>query len=635
MPQRRSCPAFLVTLLLVVLAPVSALAAAAPISMEVDAREAPLKLLHTRLLIPVSPGPLTLYYPKWIPGEHGPNGPVQSIAGLRIGAGKQTLAWQRDDVDMFAFHVDVPNGVKSIEVTFDYLPPNPEMRYSGGGSATANLVVLSWNQLLLYPAGGTSDGWTYALRLRLPPGWKYGTALPVAQEAGDRVDFLPVTLTRLVDSPVVAGRFFRRIPLTPNSVPAHFIDMVADSREALEMPPDLVSGYQRLVAEAYALFGAQHYERYHFLYTLSDQVAHFGLEHHESSDNRVNERTLVDPPLRKMSTGLLPHEFVHSWNGKYRRPAGLATPDYQQPMKGELLWVYEGLTSYLGFVLQSRSGLQRPALWRQQLAQTAAYLDQRPGRTWRPLIDCAVGAQLLTGTPPEWAEWRRGNDYYNESVLIWLDADVMIRQLTKGERSLDDFCKKFHGGESGAPKIVPYDFDEIVRTLNDVAPYDWKSFLTERVDAIQPHAPLGGITNGGWKLVYGDTVPDYYAAGEMARHNTDERFTIGLMLGENGAITDVVPGMAAAKAGVAPGMKLIAVNGRQLGKDVLRDGIKATRTYNQPLELLVLNGLDYKTCKLDYRGGGRYPDLVRDPSKPDLLGDIGKAHAPTAQAAAP
>lgn len=625
MPKGRSYAVFLATLLLAALAWLPR-AHAAPITLEVDAREAPIKLLHSRLVIPAAPGPLTLYYPKWVPGEHGPNGPVMDIAGLRMSAGGKPIPWRRDDVDMFAFHLDVPAGARAVEVTFDFLSPTAEGRYSGGASATPNLVVLSWNQLLLYPAGGTSDSWTYTVRLRLPAGWKYGTALPVAQDAGDRVDFLPVSLTRLVDSPVAAGIYFRRIPLTTSAVPAHFIDMVADSREALEMPPDLIAGYQRLVAEAVALFGAQHYRRYHFLYTLSDQVAHFGLEHHESSDNRVFERTLIDPSLRKTSSGLLPHEFVHSWNGKYRRPAGLATPDYQQPMKGELLWVYEGLTSYLGLVLQGRTGLLRPTPWRQSLAQIGAYLDQRPGRSWRPLLDTAVGAQLLTGTPPEWLEWRRGNDYYNEAVLIWLEADVTIRQLTHGERSLDDFCRKFHGGESGDPKIVPYTLDELVETMNSVAPHDWRTFFDDRLNSTGK-SPLGGITGGGWRVAFVDTVPEYYAAQEQSRKNMDERFTIGLMLGEAGAITDVVPGMAAAKAGVAPGMKLIAVNGRGTTKDILRAAIKATRTMNEPLELLVQNGVNFKTCRLDYKGGGRYPDLERDPAKPDLLSEIARAKA--------
>ena len=600
---------------------------AAPITLELDAREAAQKILHSRLVIPAAPGPLTLFYPKWIPGEHGPTGPVTDVAGLRVSALGKPLAWRHDDVDMYALHLDVPPGARAVEVSFDFLLPVGEGRYSEGRSATANLLVLNWNQVVFYPEGKGSDDWTFAARLRLPAGWRFGTALPVAQDAGDRVDFLPVTLTRLVDSPVVAGIYFRRIPLTPGAVPSHFIDMVADSREALEMPPALVAGYQRLVAEAAALFGAQHYQRYHFLYTLSDAVAHFGLEHHESSDNRQGERTLLDADLRKTSVGLLPHEMVHSWNGKYRRPAGLATPDYQEPMKGELLWVYEGLTQYLGFVLQSRSGLAPPEQWRQNLAQTAAYLDQRPGRTWRPLVDTAVQAQLLFGAASEWQEWRRGTDFYNEGLLIWLEADVRIRQLTKGERSLDDFCKQFHGGASGPPQVIPYTFDDIVQTLNTVVPYDWRAFLTERLNVTTARAPLGGITNGGWRLVWADTAADFYATGERARKNVDERYTVGLLLDDGGAITDVVQGGQAARAGIAPGMKLVAVNGRGWTKNILRDAIRATRTLNQPLELLVRNGEFFKTCKVDYKGGGRYPALERDPSKPDLLSEIGKARA--------
>ncbi|OLE40017.1 MAG: peptidase M61, partial [Cyanobacteria bacterium 13_1_40CM_2_61_4] len=430
---------------------------------------------------------------------------------------------------------------------------------------------------VLYPAGGPSDAWTYSVRLRLPSGWSFGTALPVAQNAGDRIDFIPVTLTKLVDSPVAAGQYFRRIPLTPEGTTPHIIDLVADSPEALEMPEDMIAGYQRLVAEAGALFGAEHFQRYHFLYTLSDRVAHFGLEHHESSDDRQAERTLIDPDRRRLSTGLLPHEYVHSWNGKYRRPAGLATPDYQAPMKTELLWVYEGLTQYLGFVLNGRSRLSSPEDWRQNLAQVAAYLDQRPGRTWRPLIDTAVAAQLLYNASEEWQEWR-------------LEADVLIRQLTSGRRSLDDFCRRFHGGESGPPKVVPYTFDDVVGTLGDVAPYDWRGFLTSRLESTAAHAPLGGITNGGWRLAFGDTAQALYKTGERVRKVADERYTIGLLLQESGAITDVVQGLPAARAGVAPGMKLVAVNGRAWSRDVMREAIRATRTRSQPLELLVENG---------------------------------------------
>ena len=603
-------------------------AGAAPaITLEVDAREAPQKIFHSRLVIPASPGPLTLYYPKWIPGEHGPTGPITDLAGLRVTAGGKPVAWNRDAEDMYAFHVEVPAGAKVIEVAFDFLSPVGEGRYSAGASATANLAVLSWNQLVLYPAGASSDAWTYAVRLRLPSGWGFGTALPVAQNAGDRIDFIPVTLTKLVDSPVAAGLHYRRIPLTPEGVTPHVIDLVADSPEALEMPEDLIAGYRRLMAEADALFGAEHFQRYHFLYTLSDRVAHFGLEHHESSDDRQAERTLIEPDRRRLSTGLLPHEYVHSWNGKYRRPAGLATPDYQAPMKTELLWVYEGLTQYLGFVLNGRSRLSSPEDWRQNLAQVAAYLDQRPGRTWRPLIDTAVAAQLLYNASEEWQEWRRGTDFYNESLLIWLEADVLIRQLTSAHRSLDDFCQRFHGGESGPPKVVPYTFDDVVGALGEIAPYDWRSFLTSRLESTAPHAPLGGITNGGWRLAFGDTAHALYKTGERVRKVADERYTIGLLLQESGAVTDVVQGLPAARAGVAPGMKLVAVNGRAWSRDVLREAIRATKTRSQPLELLVENGDSFKSYKLDYCGGGRYPMLERDSSKPDLLSEIGKPHA--------
>jgi len=628
MRYRNGSTRFALALLVAIVLPGPAPArAAAPITIEVDAREAPIKVFHSKLVYPVSPGPLTLYYPKWIPGEHGPTGPVTDLAGLRISAAGKPLAWRRDDEDMYAIHVEVPQGARTLEVSFDFLSPASPEGYSAGASATANLAVLSWNQLVLYPAGKTSDDWTFTARLRLPPGWKFGTALPVAQDRGEVVDFLPVTLTRLVDSPVLAGAYFRRIPLTPGAVPGHFIDMAADSREALEMPDDLVTGYQHLVAEAATLFGAEHFQRYHFLYTLSDNTAHFGLEHHESSDDRVWERTLIDTDMRRVSTGLLPHEYVHSWNGKYRRPAGLATPDYQQPIKGELLWVYEGLTQYLGFILQSRSGLTSGPDWRQGLAQTAAYLDQRPGRTWRPLRDTAIGAQLLYGSRPEWQEWRRGTDFYNESLLIWLEADVLIRSLTHGAKSLDDFCKAFHGGGSGVPKIVPYTFADVVAGLNGVAPYDWAAFLNERLDSTAPHAPLGGITNGGWKLAWVDTLPGYTKAGENARKNVDERFTVGLLLNEKGEITDIVQGMAAAKAGIGPGMKVLAVNGRTWDKKRLRTAIRETLTLNQPLEITVENGEFLKTVKLDYKGGGRYPVLERDASKPDVLSEIGKAHA--------
>jgi predicted metalloprotease with PDZ domain len=596
------------------------------ITIDVDATEAPRKILHARLTIPTKPGPLTLLYPKWIPGEHGPTGPITDLAGLKItGAGKG-IAWRRDDVEMYAFHLDIPEGVSSIEVALDFLLPAGTEGFSSAASATANLVVLSWNQVLLYPEGYRSNDLTYIASLRLPDGWKFGTALPATQQAGVSGQliyrFKPVSLTTLVDSPVIAGSHFRTVKLTESTAPSFQIDMVSDSEAALQMSADQIANYKQLVLETNDLFGAHHYDHYHFLYTLSDDVAHFGLEHHESSDDRVAERTLLDEALRKASSDLLPHEFVHSWNGKYRRPAGLATPDYEQPMKGELLWVYEGLTEYLGSILAARSGLRTPEDQREHLAAIAAYLDRYPGRTWRPLIDTTIAAQLLYNASNSWSAWRRGVDFYDEGELIWLEADTIIRQQTKGARSLDDFCRRFHGGPNTEPMVKPYTFDDVVNTMNDVAPYDWRTFFTTRLNSLDPHAPLGGITNSGWRLIYNDVESDYQKALEEARKSADFSYSLGLRLNEDGGIGDVVPGMPAAEAGLGPGMKIVDVNGRAYSLEGLREALhegKATRT---PLELTVQNVDFSKTYKIDYQGGDRFPHLERDSSRADLLQQI-------------
>lgn len=607
------------------LAPVqSAARSLGPITIAVDATEAPRKILHARLSIPATPGPLTLMYPKWIPGEHGPTGPITDLAGLKLSAAGKPIPWRRDDVEMYAFHIDVPAGANALDVSLDFLLPASVAGFSSAASATGRLAVISWNQVLLYPQGAGSDQLTYAASLRLPEGWKYGTSLPVAEESGGTIKFKPVSLTTLVDSPVIAGSRFRSIKLTEGEGPSFQIDMVSDSAEALRMSPDDIAHYKRLVAETEALFGARHYQHYHFLYTLSDYVAHFGLEHHESSDDRVAERTLIDPSLRKYNAGLLPHEFVHSWNGKYRRPAGLATPSYEQPMKGELLWVYEGLTEYLGNILTPRSGLLSAEEYRDNLARIAAYLDRYPGRTWRPLQDTTVAAQLLYSASPAWAAQRRGVDFYDEGELIWLEADVIIRQKTNGTRSLDDFCKRFHGGQNTPPMVKTYTFDDVVNTLNDVTAYDWRGFLTTRLNSTEAHAPLGGITGAGWKLVYTDVQSDYLKAYQEAKKTADLSFSIGLLAGEDGSIIDVVPGTVAALAGIGPGMKVTAVNGRRYALPILREAVRAAKSITEPIELLIENGELGKTYKLDYHDGERFPHLERDASKPDLLEQIVK-----------
>ena len=598
------------------------------ITIVVDATEAPRKILHARLTIPIArAGPMTLLYPKWIPGEHGPTGPITDLAGLKFMAAGKTIPWRRDDIEMYAFHLEIPTGVLSIEATLDFLLPAATEGFSSAASSTANLVVLSWNQVLLYPEGYGSDDLIYDASLRLPAGWQFGTALPLdtsARVSGNTgtVNFRPASLTTLVDSPVIAGSHFKTIRLTESTAPSFQIDMVSDSDAALEMSAEQIANYRQLVLETNALFGGHHYSHYHFLYTLSDNVAHFGLEHHESSDDRVAERTLLDESLRKASADLLPHEFVHSWNGKYRRPAGLATPDYEQPMKGELLWVYEGLTEYLGSILAARSGLRTVEDQRAHLAAIAAYLDRYPGRTWRPLIDTTVAAQLLYNASSAWSAWRRGVDFYDEGELIWLEADTIIRQQTKGARSLDDFCRRFHGAPNTEPMVKPYTFDDVVNTMNDVAPYDWRTFFTKRLNSLDPRAPLGGITNGGWRLIYNDVQSDYQKAIEGSNKGADFSYSLGLKLNDEGGIRDVVPGMPAAEAGIGPGMKILAINGRAFSTDRLHEALREGKSTRAPLELTVENGDFSKTYRIDYHGGERFPHLERDASRPDLLQQI-------------
>lgn len=597
------------------------------ITVAVDATQAPRKIFHSRMSIPVTSGSLTLYYPKWIPGEHGPTGPIQDLTGLKFTANGKELNWRRDLLDGWTFHVDVPAGVTSIEAVLDFVSPAGvagQGIYTGGANATDKMAVISWNTMLLYPEGFTSDELKYEASLRLPEGWKFGTALGVSSNAGGELRFQPVSLTTLVDSPIITGEFLRIVPLADN--PKTEMDIASDSTAALEPPAEVFDHYKQLVDQAQKLFGAHHYAEYHFLYSLSDHVAHFGLEHHQSNDSRTAERALVDDNERKRAAGLLPHEYVHSWNGKYRRPADLTTPDYEKPMQTDLLWVYEGLTSYLGDVLTGRSGLRTPEENRDAIALIAADLDHTPGRVWRNLQDTADGVPAMQGAPSQWGSWRRDLDYYDEDVLNWLWVDMIIRQQTKGQRSMDDFCHLFHGGQSGPPEVKTYTFDDIVNTLNQVAPYDWRAFWTKRLTNHGPGAPLGGIEASGWRVVYNETPSELWKVNESDRKRVGAAvYSLGLWLKEDGTITDTIEGMPAAKAGIGPGMKLVAVNGREFSADVLRDALKQGKTSQNALELLIENADYYRTYKIDYHDGEKYPHLVRDESKPDTLSEIMKA----------
>jgi predicted metalloprotease with PDZ domain len=590
---------------------------AGAISLSVDATQSPQMLLHAREVIPVKAGPMALYYPKWIPGEHGPDGPIANLTGLRIEAGGKTIPWRRDVVDVFKFHVVVPAGIAELHVSYDYLEPP-------GRSASDKVLALEWNEVVLYPADVPSAQLMYEAQLTLPAGWKYGTAMSVASQAANQIVFKPLSLEMLVDSPVIAGEYYRVIDLTPPGEAIHHeINMVADSQAALAMSPAVQQGLTTLVAESGKLFGARHYREYHFLLTLSDYVAHFGLEHHDSNDSRLPERVLLKEDAGPRVGALLPHEFAHSWNGKYRRPADIATPNFETPMKDEQLWGYEGLTDFLGPLLAARSGLFTPEQYREYLASTAAMLGPgRPGRNWRPLVDTATavaGANRGSG----WTNWRRAADYYDEGNLLWLEAATIIDRETKGRKSIDDFCHIFHGGANHGAEVKPYTFDELVQTLNQVAPYDWARFFQQRVNSIAPDMPDGGIRNGGWRVEYNDKPTKF-----PGRHGApDDLYSLGMHLGDDGTVEDSLVGGPAFRAGISPGMKVVGVNGRLYKHDLLEDAIKASKEAKDSISVLVIHDDYYRTCAVDYHGGTRYPHLVRDESKPDFLDEIAKPRA--------
>jgi len=592
------------------------------IRLHVDLTDAPRNIYHAQLQIPVRTGDLSLVFPKWIPGNHRPSGPIGALTGIRMEGGGRAVTWQRDSIDMYQLHVTVPSGVDTLEVSLDAITAQ-DSAGGGGPAASANLLDLNWNAVVLYPKGTRSDDVMFSPSVTLPAGWKFGSALTVARAAGDEVEFSTVALTTLVDSPLIAGDHFRKVDLSkPGETPTHVMDLVAETNADLAMTDKDLMAFQKLVAETGALFGARHYRHYDFLLTLSEEVGGHGLEHHESNDSVAGERMFLDPDVHMLYATLVPHEFVHSWNGKYRRPAGLATPNYQEPMLGDLLWVYEGLTDYLGNLLGERSGLLTDEQYREALAGTAAMLDHRAGRTWRPLEDTARSVQTLRMMGSQWQNWRRSLDYYPEGELVWLEVDSIIRQQTHGQRSLNDFCKRFHGGESGPPKVVPYTFDDVVRTLNEIAPYDWAQLLNDRVKATSTHAPLGGIERGGWKLVYNDKPNAFSQAAEKIFKSSDFSYSLGFTVGEDGKLDDVIVGSPAYKAGLGPGMKLMAVNGRKWSLSVLHDGIKAAQGSTQPIVLLVENAQFFKEYSIQYHDGEKNPHLERVSGQPDILGEI-------------
>ena len=611
--------------LLVAASLVFAKAQQTPIQITADLTDAPRKLYHAEIDLPVKPGPITLITPQWIPGTHMPAGPAEDITGVVFTANGQVLPWRRDDVDLYEFHVTVPEGVHTLHAHLDCIVT---------ARITHKMAVLEWEKLLLYPAHTPVREIPIEPALKVPAGWGVGTALtptgsaawPVPS-AGSTTHFAATNVEQLEDSPLITGEFFHEYPLAPSISPKHYLDVVADEPEDVQLRPAFLAGVNNLVREADALYGSHHYNVYHFLLTLSDVAGGEGLEHGQSSDNGVGEKGFSDAGHQLPEADLLSHEFTHSWNGKYRRPEGLYQPDFATPQQGAMLWVYEGMTEYLGNVLAARSGLKTQAQYRDVLAYTAATLDYRPGREWRPTEDTAVAASILRTPNPAWANWRRSQDYYFEGELLWLDADTLIRKRSDNKKSLDDFEKIFLGkGGNTGPLIFPYSFDELVQDLNQVVPYNWAKFLHDRIDNINPRADLAGIEQGGYKLVYRDepspSIRMMMAAGGPRRGGVQCWFSIGLQIGEDGAIRDVRWNGPADKAQLAPGEKILAINGQVFSGDRLREAIRGAKGTSEPIHLLVQSDTYVFPAQIDYHDGERYPALERVDGAPSYLDDI-------------
>jgi predicted metalloprotease with PDZ domain len=590
------------------------------IGLAVDATDTTDGIFRVHETIPVThAGPMVLLYPKWVPGNHSPTGPIDEFAALAVHAEGALVPWTRDVVDVFAFHLDVPNGATSLDVDFQYLSPVESKE--GRVVMTPDMLNLEWNAVVLYPAGYFSRRIMVQPNVTLPAGWKMGTALETASASGATTTFKSVPLNTLVDSPIFAGKYFERLDLDPGAEVAVYLDIVADQPDELKISPQQLQAHRNLVQQAYKLFGSHHYDHYDFLLGLSDRMGGQGLEHHRSSENATTPKYFKDWDKTTSARDLLSHEYTHSWNGKFRRPADLWTANFNVPMRDSLLWVYEGQTQFWGFVLAARSGLWTKQQGLDAIAADAATYANRAGRQWRALQDTINDPIIAQRRPIPWRSWQRSEDYYGEGLLVWLDADTLIRQKTDGKKSLDDVARAFFGINDGSYATVTYTFDDIVGALNSILPYDWAAFLKARLDAPDP-APLDGITRGGYKLVYTNTPSDYAKSFEHQRKLDNLSYSLGLTVDHKGAVTDVAWDGPAYKAGITVGSEIVAIDGAAYDAEDLKDAITNAKGGTAPIELLVKRADSYRTVSVNYHGGLRYPLLERVAGTPALLDDL-------------
>ena len=591
------------------------------IQVAVDASDTAQGIFRVHELVPVQGRELTLLYPQWIPGNHSPTGPISMVAGLTITADGKNVPWTRDEYDVYAFHVSVPSGVSTLNVDFQYLSGRSGFERI---QMTREMLSLEWNEVSLYPAGHYSRDITFAPSVTLPHGWQFGTALETASQSGDTTTFKPVTFNTLVDSPMYAGVYFKRVDLDPHgTVPVH-LNIVADTPKDLEMTPEQVQVHRNLVTQAFRLYASHHFDHYDFLYSLSDQLSGNGLEHHRSSEDGTRANYLVDWNNSAPGRDLLAHEFTHSWNGKFRRPADLWTPNFNVPMGDSLLWVYEGQTQYWGYVLTARSGMWTADQFHDALALVAANYDRnRPGFEWRTIEDTTNDPTAARRQPLPYRSWQMSEEYYSAGQLIWLEADAKIRSLTGDRKSLDTFAAHFFGVDNGSFVTKTYTFEDIVAALNGVVKYDWASFLEQRINAHEP--PRAGIEASGWKLIYNDQQSNFqkqYDGGASNRHMISFTFSLGLTLTKTGDVNDVRWNGPAFKAGVSSGATVVAVNGHDYTAEVMTDAILAAEHSQEPITLLLKYQGEYKYIPVDYHDGLQYPHLVRVNGTPDYLDEI-------------
>ena len=590
------------------------------IALDVDASDVTRGIFRVRERVPVAEaGPLTLLYPEWLPGKHGPRGAINLLSGIEMRANGERLAWRRDPVNVYAFHVDVPSGAAALDLTFQFVSPTQPNQ--GRIVATREMLNLQWEMVVLYPAGHYASQIRIAPTLTLPAGWRFGAALDGAQTAGDTTRFAETSLETLVDSPLFAGAHYRLVDLDAGARPVR-LHLFADRPDLLEATDEQLEAHRNVVQQAYRLFDSQHYDRYEFLLALTDRMGGTGLEHHRSSENAVDGIYFTDWDRAASERDLLPHEMVHSWNGKFRRPADLWTPNYETPMRGSLLWVYEGLTQYYGVVLAARSGLWSQAQAREALALTAATYQHRVGRQWRSVADTTLDPILSARRPAPWRSWLRNEDYYSEGLLVWLDADTLIRERTNGRRSLDDFARAFFGIDDGSWVPVTYTFDDVVAALSSVLEYDWAAFLRARIDEAGTEPPLDGFSRGGYRLVYKEERSNFQREAEAYGRTADFSYSVGLAFGENGNVSGVQWDGPAFNQGVTVGTQVVAVNGVSYSNEALRRAITAAKDEQKPLELLLKNGDQYRTIAIEYRDGLRYPHLEREARTEDRLAAI-------------